>query len=64
MAIFIQVTTLLVALLQGYLIGDRLLNRIDWPWWKVGLPVIIWCGIIVLLIILSVAVNFIQDSKK
>lgn len=52
-----------VGLLQILFIGLKLTNFIAWPWWQVLLPMIIYLGIVVFLLLLVAILSVLSDRK-
>ena len=43
----------LFGLLQIMFVGLKLAGFIDWPWWQVFVPMIVWAGLVVVLLALA-----------
>lgn len=52
-----------VGLLQVLFIGLKLTNFIAWPWWQVLLPMIIYVGIAVFLLLLVAVLTVLSNRK-
>lgn len=54
----------LFGLLQIMFVGLKLAGLIDWPWWQVLIPTIVWAGLVVVLLALAAIVLIRMWYKK
>lgn len=45
-------------ILQIMFIGLKLAGLIDWPWWQVFLPIIIYCAIVVFIFVIALIIEY------
>ena len=55
-----EIWTDIVAVLQAILIFLKLLGLIEWSWWVVFAPILIMIGILLLMIIAAIIINYIS----